>query len=273
MAQFLRVVWKIFFYFRGYRPQKVTLVSLWKWISQFPPPIRGHLLLLLDDIIYFSEGETIRNLVDHNQTILDKLDVDGIGLDKVIYVAFDTAASSSHVMLNLLRDNENLERRGARLLGSRDAKSIEETTAEIQSGAIIYVDDFSGTGKQFIRNRTWSADFVVGSFSEFFLAPVICEEAIQQISETGVVPITNFTHTISQRPLHRNTPERPGFPKEDLVGLCHEINGSNGLGFKKLATMVVFYRNAPNSTPLLFRGNLKQSPYKGLFPRSDDLPY
>jgi len=277
MSQYLRVIWKIFFYFRGYKPQEVTLISIWKWLSQFPTPIRAPLFLLLDHITYFTEKETIQNLVKLNQTILEKLVVDGVGLDKTIYVAFDNAGSSSHVILNLLRDSENLERRGAHLIGSRDAHSIEEITNKIGSGAIIYVDDFSGTGKQFTRNREWSAQFIIGSFSEFFLAPVICEEAAERIAETGVVPVTGFKHTIKQRPLHRDTTLIAGASKDNIVNLCYQIDKSkdhdNGLGFNKLATMVVFYRNAPNTMPLIFRGNLKQSPYKGLFPRSDDLPF
>jgi hypothetical protein len=273
MLQYLRVIWKIFFYFPDYRHCKTTLFSVLRWLSQFPSFARNYIFLLLDHIIYFSEKTTIKSLVKLNKDILDNLRKDGVGLDKVIYVAFDSAGSSSHVMLNLLRDAENLERKGATLIGSREAELIQEKTSKIGSGAIIYVDDFSGTGKQFTRNRAWSAQFIVGSFSEFFLAPVICEEAYQKIDEVGVFPVASHVHTVAERPLHRDSNVLSNETKNLLVNLCHEIENANGLGFKKLATMVVFYRNSPNTMPLLFRGNLKQQPYKGLFPRSDDLPF
>jgi hypothetical protein len=39
-----------------------------------------------------------------------------------------------------------------------------------------------------------------------------------------------------------------------------------------LATMVVLYRNAPNSIPAVLRGSDKQAPFHGLFPRFKDLP-
>jgi len=273
MSRLLRSIWKILFYFRGYRPQSVSLVSVWRWLSQFPRSSRTPLLLLLDQVTYFSERATVRSLVRLNRTILEKLSADGIGPDKVIYVAFDRAGSSSHTILGLLRDAENLERRGAHLIVSRDAESIQETTSALGSGAIIYVDDFAGSGTQFARNRKWSAQFIAGSFSEFFLAPVICEEAAARMEGIGVVPVADFLHTIVQRPLHPHTSANHGASSEAVVALCRQIAPTAGLGFRNLATMVVFYRNAPNSTPLVLRGSLQQHPYRGIFPRSDDLPY
>lgn len=246
---------------------------MWLWLSQYPNSCRVCLFRLLDYVIYFSEKKTIETLQYLNQSILEKLSEDGIELDKVIYVAIDAAGSSSHVMLNLLRDVENLERKGAKLVGSGETDKITKITSEIESGAIIYIDDFSGSGKQFRRNRNWAAQFIVGAFSEFFIAPVICEEACQRIDGTGVVPVTSLIHKKEQRPLHRDTELLPLHSKNSIVEICKEIHPIAGLGFEKMATMAVFYRNAPNSMPLVFRGSLRQTPYKGIFPRSDDLPY
>jgi hypothetical protein len=229
MLTYLRVLGKILFRFRGYRPQPVTLLSVWRWLRQFPFPSRFCLYLLLDYVIYISEQVTIQSLVSLNRSILSQLRSDGIELDRMIYVSTDTAGSSSHVMLNLLRDAENLERKGARLVDSRDAHRLTELTSEIRSGAIIYIDDFAGTGKQFRRNRNWTAQFIAGAFSEFFLAPVICEEAWQRIEETGVVPISSFKHTIDQRPLHRQCAILPDNWKNPVVDLCREINANVGL--------------------------------------------
>lgn len=205
MLSYLRALWKTLFSFRDYRPQPVTAKSVWRWLSQYPVSSRRHLLLLLDRIIYFSEKRTVGSLVSGNEIILSKLQQDGIGLDRVVYVAVDTAGSSSHVMLNLLRDAENLERKRAKLVDSRDIESLQESTGAIGSGAIIYVDDFAGTGKQFSGNRDWTAQYIIGSFSEFFLAPVICAEAWRRIESSGVVPVSNFTHTTDQRPLHQES--------------------------------------------------------------------
>ncbi len=275
MLSFLRAFWKILFYFRGYRPQPVTLLSAWRWLSQFPVSHRCQLLLLLDHVIYISEERTVASLVSLNQDILSRLRADDVKLDRVIYVSIDTAGSSSPVMLNRLRDAENLVRRGAKFVDSKDRFSLRDLTGTIGSGAIIYVDDFAGTGKQFHRNHEWAAQFILGTFSEFFIAPVICEEAYQRIEESGVVAVSSCVHTTDQRPLHRESKILSDHWKRHIIDLCKEINPNPkaSLGFGNLATMVVFYLNAPNTMPLVFRGSLKQSPYRGIFPRSDDLAF
>lgn len=273
MLSFLRALWKILFYFRGYRPQPVTPLSVWRWLSQFPVSHRRQLLLLLDHVIYMSEQRTVASLVSLNQNILSRLRADDVELDRVIYVSIDTAGSSSPVMLNLLRDAENLVRRGAKFVDSKNRFSLRDLTGTIGSGAIVYVDDFAGTGKQFRGNREWAAQFILGTFSEFFLAPVICEEACQRMEESGVVPVSSLVHTTDQRPLHRESKILTDHWKSHIIDLCKEIHPKAGLGFGSLATMVVFYRNAPNTMPLVFRGSLKQSPYRGVFPRFDDFAF
>ncbi|MDP2859387.1 MAG: hypothetical protein Q8P50_15625, partial [Bacillota bacterium] len=145
MLQHVRVFYKILLGFRDYKPQPVTPRSVWQWLCQFPPCCRHHLYLLLDHVIYYSEEAIQQHLVSLNREILARLRSDGIGLDRTIYVAVDTAGSSSHVMLNLLRDAENLERKGANLVDSRDTRALMGLTSQIGSGAIIYVDDFAGT--------------------------------------------------------------------------------------------------------------------------------
>ena len=61
--------------------------------------------------------------------------------------------------------------------------------------------------------------------------------------------------------------------KERLVELCLLCHPKKkiALGFDGLATNVIFYRAAPNTTPLVLRGSLGQKPYVGLVPRFDEL--
>src|SRR5207247_4179106 len=129
-------------------------------------------------VSYLSERDVKRILVEQNEALIRKLNADGIATKKIIYVSIDTAGSSSAVMLNLLRDACHLERRGCRLLDSRDVLGISQVSAQINGGAIVYVDDFSGSGGQFCRSRDFMSQHLVGAFAEFFLVACICEEAI-----------------------------------------------------------------------------------------------
>lgn len=234
--------------------------------------MRRHLVLLFSKVIFITEEQTKSALVALNEKIIKKLDADGIKPEQIIYVQIDEAGSSSPVMLNMLRDTANLKKRGFNFIDSRNIIELHRLTGGINTGAIIYVDDFSGTGKQFTKNRSWVAQFVDGNFSEFFLAPCICEEAVNRISKVGVALYHQITHMKNERPLHPECAILENSIKEEIRGICREINPTAGLGFEKLATMVILYRNAPNTVPLVFRGSLGQDPYIGIFPRSDDLP-
>ena len=266
---YLRAAWRL----RGYKPKKVTLVSLCRWARQFPKECRTDLIRLAGNLRLISEKETIGHLVKLNDGVIGALEKDGIGINNVIYVSTDTAGSSSSVMLNLLRDHAKLERRGAKFLHSGEGVNIHQLTMKLQTGAIVYVDDFAGTGKQFLRSRQHVAQFVAGAFSEFFLLPCICEEAQLKIEAAGVIPTSGFVHTKSERPLLAACGFLGQMRRERLVALSNKYwSSKTALGFGRLATNVVYYSNAPNTTPLIFRGNRSQAPLVGIVPRYDDLP-
>ncbi|HKW28438.1 MAG TPA: hypothetical protein VJT54_03815 [Verrucomicrobiae bacterium] len=148
------------FRFRGYRPQKVTWNSLMNWLRPYTPQDQHHLLSLLDNVKYLTEEETRRILVNHNRSLLNYLNLSKIPDDKIIYVQLHDAGSSSPVMLNMLRDAANLERRGCQFVGSNDVKQLNKLTSDLEEGAIIYVDDFVGTGDQFEGLRKFIGEYI-----------------------------------------------------------------------------------------------------------------
>ena len=265
----IKAAWRL----KDYEPSPVTVLSLLRWARQFPPEFRSDLLRLATGIRFVTRQEVVQSLLELNSRVIAALRKDGVGYDRVIYVTTDSAGSSSGVMLNMLRDRGNLERKGVKFLDSRDARGIREMTTELGHGALIYVDDFAGTGKQFTRSRTRAAQYVVGTFSEFLLLPCICEEAIDRVAGSGVVPLAGFTHEKSDRPLRAECSDLSADCREALINLSVEKFRDRrvSLGFDGLATNVVLYRNAPNTTPLIFRGNLRQTPIRGIVPRWDDL--
>lgn len=227
---------------------------------------------MLQHINFISAKETESLLLAQYEILSQKLVAAGISAGQVIYVSFDAAGSSSGVMLNRLRDKANLARKGSRLVHSNDGDKMTKFSNEIGRGAVVYVDDFSGSGRQFKRNRNAIFPFIVGNFSEFFLAACICEEALEVLDALGVGAMPGIVHYKKDRPLHGESSLLDSEQRQELIQLCRGIHPRQGLGFRKLATMVVLDRNAPNTTPLLFRGSLHQTPVKGIFPRWDDLP-
>jgi len=258
--------------FHDYRPKPLSLLSARKWTSQFPKGDRRLAERLLDKVIYFSEARTRDILVEQNRALMKRLFASGLSAKKLIYVQVHDAGSSSPVMLNLLRDAGGLERLGCHFVDCRDSFRLNKTMNHVGVGALIYVDDFVGSGNQFCAERDFAAKSFIGTFSEFILAPSICEEAYYQIGERGIEAFTGHVHSKAERPLHPNSSLFGFKEKERLELACKGVNNKFGLGYRGLATMVVLYRNAPNTVPAIFRGSLNQTPFAGIFPRTTDLP-
>jgi hypothetical protein len=263
---------KAYWRFRGYQPQKVTLPTIERWLQQFPPQDRSLLLELLMCTKFVSEEEARQLLVERNNALLKRLASVGIPRENVIYMQFDDAGSSSSLMLALLKESALLERSGCHFLDSRDIKEVTEKTRKLGSGAIIYVDDFIGTGTQFCRSRDYTAQYFQGTFSEFLLSVCVCEEAIYKLGERGVEASAGFLHSLSERALHDYSNILSPEKKQRLLALGQRIDKKWSLGYKNMGSMVVIYRNAPNTLPLLLRGNVGQNPYVGVVPRTTDLP-
>jgi len=241
------------------------------WLIQFDDKDRRAVMNLLHNITYFSEQDTENTIVDLGSRLLERLMEAGIPMKHIIFVQVHDPGSSSGVMLNMLRDRGLLEKRGCHFVDSKNIRDIFELTTKLESGAIIYVDDFAATGHQFCQARDVLASFIMGNFAEYFLLPCICEEALYELGKRSVEAVSHIVHSKSTRPLHGNSSILEPRIKSRLIDICRTYDKRGGLGYRGLATMVVFYRNAPNTLPILFRGCIKQSPLVGILPRTTDL--
>jgi hypothetical protein len=230
------------------------------------------IIRLLDHVVYLPEAVVRTILVEQNNALMRHLAEAGLPPEKMIYVQVHDAGSSSPVMLNLLRDATGLEQRGCHLLDSNDTLGLNRKTNELEEGALIYVDDFVGTGTQFCKARDFAVRHISGNFSEFLIVPSICEEGFYLLGERGIAAFAGHVHSKVERPLHANSTLLNKSAKKRMIEICKKIDPKMGLGFQEIAAMVVLYRNAPNNMPVLFRGSVKQTPYVGIFPRTTDLP-
>jgi hypothetical protein len=282
MISSLRYLWQIFMYwpiylwaiyrFSGYKPQPLKMHIINKWLGQFKEKDKFSILRLLWKIKYVTEKETENLILSKNTYLLERLSKSKITLKNIIYVQLHDPGSSSPVILNMLRDRGRLERKGCRFVDSKDVLELNKLTSKLGSGAIIYVDDFSGSGHQFCTVRDFISDHIIGNFSEFFLLACICEEANYELNLRRVETVAGFVHKKVARPLHPDSSIFNKATKDRLIEICNKIDPNGALGYKKLATMVVFYRNAPTSLPVILRGRVNQKGWIGILPRTTDLP-
>lgn len=264
-----RAIWR----FRGYEPQPVTAKSFVRWIRQYTSDVdRGFLIKLLDRVQFIGRAEMRTILFNLNRRLMRRFHKEEIPTDHLIYLQIHDAGSSSPVVLNMLRNVAQLEHHHCRLIDGSNAKALNDTTNELEYGAVIYVDDFLGTGSQFEEVREFLAPYIVGNFPEFVLAPAMSEEAIHLLGRLGVEPMTHFVHARASRPLHETSSIFDDPVQERLTELCLDIDPMFGLGFGSLATMIVFYSGAPDTVPRVLRGSPGQAPMYGILPGYSDLP-
>ena len=266
-----RDIWLAYWRLREYEPNKGKLSPLRvaNWVNQYPESIRDDVARLAAGLEYISKNRLIQDLKRLNARIEALLDADGISTKNIVYVSIDDPASSSPAMCKLLRDQGGLP--NAKFVPSTSGLQIHKLTKTLESGAIVYVDDFSGTGKQFVSARDNVRDNISGNFSEFFLLSRICEEALEVVKAQEVQPIYGKQHTRAERPLHSECVLLSEIERKRLVEILNEKWRDGSLGYMKLATNIVFYHAAPNTTPMLFRGDKEQRPMIGIVPRWEDL--
>lgn len=264
-------LWAIY-HFSGYKPQPLKMQIVNKWFRQFEEKDKFSILKLLWNIRYVTERETEDLILSRNSNLLERLSKSNITCKNIIYVQIHDPGSSSAVILNMLRDRGKLERKGCYFVDSKNILELNKLTSKLESGAIIYVDDFAGSGHQFCSVRDPFSEYIIGNFSEFFLLPCICEEALYELGHRGVEAVAGFVHEKAVRPLHPNSSIFGKATKERLVEICTKIDPKGALGYNKLAAMVVFYRNAPNAVPVILRGRVYQQEWIGILPRTTDLP-
>src|ERR1022692_270438 len=125
---------------------------------------------------------------------MSNLSKSGLPSKKLIYLQTDDAGSSSPMMLGMLRDAARLQQRGCKLVDGRDGIRINNATKTLEEGAIIYIDDFVGSGDQLVEARTVVMESVVGNSSEFLLVPSVCEEAYKRLTNLGIEVYTGHIH-------------------------------------------------------------------------------
>ncbi len=263
------------FKFRGYRPRRITPWVVYRWIDQYAKIHHRALRTLLKEIQYISEHKMMESLAAQNLSLLQELRMNGVSPDNVIYVSVHDTASSSSVLLGLLRDRCLLAQLGCHFVEGRNRIALHEITRKLGRGAIIYIDDFAGSGDQFCDERDVLSPIIVGNFSEHFLVHTICEEALTRIAKSttySVEPAPCLIHARSARPLHSRGNMLPTIDKRAIRDLCRIVSSDLPLGHRSLAANIVFYRSAPDAIPRIFRGNEGQDKFVGIFPRLDDLP-
>ncbi|HWD37966.1 MAG TPA: hypothetical protein VG944_03905 [Fimbriimonas sp.] len=257
--------------FRNYSPRQITPLVAFRFLFQFPREVRGDIVNILKGVRYFSNEQVLTLVKTEVVKSIESFLLARIPAANIIVAPANMVGTSSNFVFEGVREAIGSEFPGVQfhLNGPSEARKF---TSLKNGAAVIFLDDFVGTGDQFLKSfRAWS-DALGGRGARFVLiAAVACEEGKEKIEDKGALVQAPVIHTRGERLwqyCHENVGEDQ--MKRFAVLAC-ELRTTQPFGHRNGGSMVVLSRNRPNNVSILFRGTDGQRIWYGLFPRSDQL--
>lgn len=238
-----------------------------EWILQIPEDSREIVKTLIFNMSYYS-SETANKWLEklHNEL----LEQDNVTDDNTIYAFIkskDGLSNSSndywthYKAINHINSNLCVE----------DLSVISEEDWEFIDN-IVFIDDFSGSGKSLIDELKKRSTIYSGKHV-FFIALNVMQLAIDKINDFAKqfdIKIVFLVSDIQKKAFERNMFSDNPKAKNTIETISANFNipKSHILGFKNSESLVAFYNNTPNNTLGFIRYDTDK--YFSIFPRKND---
>ncbi len=238
-----------------------------KWLQAFPKEEHVFLLELLMQFYYYSE-EKIKDKVvelyhaflkeyqgDENAVVYTKIIKEqGVACSDILFITF---WMQNNIMYSCAENN---------IVGLLEVEQIPKE--------LVVVDDYSGTGKTFIKtvDKMLHVNELVQDTNLYFLTLHITQRAIRQIEEYAeniginikIISLDYSDETFKKDYIY-NAIEAE-HKKRYYAEICRRYKvDRNVLGFEDVSSLVAFHYNTPNNTLGLFWQDLMD--FTALFPR------
>lgn len=256
----------------GFEIDKRTKAALDKfdiWISQIPDKYKKLSLILIKNLEYYPQKLTNKLLIElHNKLIK----FPNISDENTIYAYIkskDGKTNSSDEYWTMYKLFNNLNRE----ICYENINAIKDWQWGYVEN-IVFIDDFSGTGKSFIKELQKSEDRYCEK-NIYFITICIMEDAIQKIKEysqkknINIVPIYSY---MQKKTFTRGLFKDNMNAKKLLLMLTEYLKipkQESPLGFDESESLVAFHNNTPNNTLPIIRYDTEE--YTSLFPRRHDI--
>lgn len=238
-----------------------------KWLQAFPKEEHAFLLELLMQFYYYSEERIKDKVVELYDAFIKTYHGDATAVVYTKIIKEQGVACSDVLFSDFWLQNDLMYScSDNNILGLLEAEQIPKELA--------VVDDYSGTGKSFIKtvDKMLYANELVQDTNFYFLTLHITERAIRQINEYAKevgINIKIVSLDCSDEAFKKNyiyneiEAERK---KRQYAQICINQNMDKYvLGFEDVSSLVAFHYNTPNNTLGLFWQDLMD--FSALFPR------
>lgn len=237
------------------------------WLNQIPVKCRPVVLTLIQNLEYYSHKTTNKWLLELHKQLIDQANIsDDNTIFAFIKSKYGKTNSSNdywteYKFINKVNKNiciENLDS-----LDDEDWSFIEN---------VVFIDDFSGSGKSFIDELKKRPDRYKRK-NVYFIAINVMFQAIKSIGEYGqevginVIVLSAFQR---KKAFERSLFDDDEEAKNNIIEMSEELGipQHERLGYKETQALVAFYNNTPNNTLGFIRYDTDG--YRSIFPRKDD---
>lgn len=237
------------------------------WISQIPSKYHSVVLTLVQNLEYYSHKTTNQWLKELHRQLIEHSNVTE---DNTIYAFIKSKHGKTnssndywteYKLINRINKNTCIENMD--LLEEEDFQYIDN---------IVFIDDFSGSGKSFIDELKKCPERYKNKVIYFIIINAMYKalNEIQKYAEENELEIVVLTAFKQEKAFERSLFENDDSAKDMIVEMSKDLKipKNDRLGYDKSQALVAFYNNTPNNTLGFIRYDTED--YKSIFPRKDE---
>ena len=259
--------------FGSYQPQNVDRERLRVWLRQVDPQDYDLLLRVLENIEFYDLPRLQNLLQTLHKALRVQTTTDGFRkLENLVFAPMGETAESGQEIIRRYRDINRLGNSNARLVQVIELpKILYEAKKAGEKLAVVFLDDFIGTGKQVSDYWKDEVSQLIHPTQPMYLGTVVACDAGQERVERDTPFKVVVVHRVQDRHLFEPTNRFTIAEKFRIREYCDRV-GNPPLGIGELGVMVAFGHGCPNNTLSIVRGSKRQTHWHGILPRFGDLP-
>ena len=236
-----------------------------EWKKQIPEEHIDVILTLLERLQYYTKKRVNCILVDlHKQLQSDS----NYTINNTVFAYIKSSDGISNSSNDYWTEYKQLNKLN-RQICYENLNAIEEKAWDYIEN-IVFIDDFSGSGKSIENEISKYTDQFKGK-NVYIITVCAMETAIYNLKEFGKTHSINIRFIYSQifkKAFEENYFSNNSEAKDKYLLFAKSKNISLALGFENTEALVSFYNNTPNNTLGFIRYN--SDTYFSLFPRIND---
>ena len=238
-----------------------------EWIKQIPENNRETVLTLIQNLEYYSHRTTNYWLKNLHSQLLQKGNITD---ENTIYVFIKSKYGKSNSSNDYWTEYKSLNCINSNICIT-DIEDLElEDFKYIEN--VVFIDDFSGSGKTFLDEIKKNPSIYKGKNIYFITINIMYKavKAIEEYSETNGLNIILFSALKQEKAFERRLFSNDSDAKREIkeMSLEFKIPEDEVMGFKKSQALIAFYNNTPNNTLGFIRYDTDT--YNSIFPRNDN---